>query len=121
MVELAVFGTAAQSRSDGVGCVQSGSSEPKRLSPIGCVRSGSSKPNGAVGCVGSGSSEPKWWSQLCSERQLEAVVVELSWLCLEGQLEDEVVESSRVGSVRSGSSKPNGGVELVVFGRAARS
>ena len=61
--------------------------------------------------------------------------MELSWLCLEGQLEDEVVESSRVGSVRSGSSKPNGavgcvgsgssepngGVELVVFGRAARS
>ena len=47
--------------------------------------------------------------------------MELSWLCLEGQLEDEVVESSRVGSVRSGSSKPNGGVESVVFGRAARS
>ena len=49
-------------------------------SRVGSVRSGSSKPNGAVGCVGSGSSEPKWWNQLCSEQQLEAEVGDLAVL-----------------------------------------
>ena len=84
-------------------------------SRVGSVRSGSSKPNGAVGCVGSGSSEPKWWSQLCSERQLEAVVGDLAVLGEAAQSQRGRVELAVLGAEAQSRI-----VESAVFGAAAR-
>ena len=58
---------------------------------------------------------PKWWSRLCSERQLGAEVGDLAVLGVAARS-----RSGGFGCVWSSSSEPNGGVESVVFGRAAR-